>query len=131
MYFIEFIYEIGAENRALGNGRFNASGHQTNWIPGRYLPHDGRLNNDRPWGISKSVATNPWFKVDLGRVMLVNGISIQGDGTWGANYYPDYKLQYSFDANPVDGALIAIKEEATSSEKVLALMKRVLIFRRK
>ena len=84
------------------------------------------MNNDRPWGLAKSAATNPWFKVDLGRVMLVNGISIQGDGTWGSNYYSDYKLQYSFDASPAVGALIAIKEETTSSEKVLMLMKRGL-----
>ena len=94
------------------------------------MAHDGRLNNDRPWGISKS-ATHPWFKVDLGRVMLVNGISIQGDGTYGPNYYPDYKLEYSFDAAPAVGALIAIREETTSSEKVLPFMKRVLVFRRK
>ena len=91
---------------------------------GRYDAHDGRLNNDKPWGIAKS-ATNPWFKVDLGRVMLVNGISIQGDGTYGANYYPDYKLEYSFDAAPAVGALIAIKEETTSSERVLVIMKRI------
>ena len=114
----------------MGNGRFSASGH-TAWVIGRYEAHDGRLNNDRPWGISNLVGTNPWLKVDLGRVMLVNGISIQGDGTWGANYYSDYKLQYSFDAAPAVGALIAIKEETTSSEKVLPFMKRVLVFRRK
>ena len=57
--------------------------------------------------------------------MLVTGISIQGDGTYGANYYPDYKLQYSFDAAPAAGTLIAIKEETMSSEKVLVIMKRV------
>ena len=50
--------------------------------------------------------------------MLVNGISIQGDGTFGSNYYPDYKVQYSFDASPAVGALITIKEETTLSEKV-------------
>ena len=95
------------------------------------MAHDGRLNNDRPWGVSNLVQTDPWFKVDLGRVMLVNGISIQGDRTFGPNYYPDYKLQYSFDAAPAAGALIAIKEETTSSEKVLPFVKRVLVFRRK
>ena len=125
-YFVEFIYEIGAENRVLGNGRFSASGN-TGWVTGRYEAHDGRLNNDRPWGLAKT-ATNPWFKVDLRRVMLVDGISIQGDGTYGSNYYPDYKIQYSFDATPTAGALITIKEETTSSEKVLIIMKRV--FRR-
>ena len=95
------------------------------------MAHDGRLNNDRPWGVSNLVQTDPWLKVDLGRVMLVYGISIQGDGTYGPNYFPDYKLQYSFDANPAVGALIAIKEETTSSEKVLRFMKRVLVFGRK
>ena len=115
--FIESMYELGAENRALENGRFIASGH-TAWTIGRYDAHDGRLNNDKPWGVSKLSATNPWFKVDLGRVMLVNGISIQGDGTYGSNYYPDYKIQYSFDANVAVGALIGIKEETASAEKV-------------
>ena len=114
---IESVYELGAENRALENSRFTASGH-TSWVIGRYDAHDGRLNNDRPWGVSKVSAMNPWFKVDLGRVMLVNGISIQGDGTFGRNYYPDYKIQYSFDSNATVGALIGIKEETTSVEKV-------------
>ena len=112
--FTDSIYELGAENRALDNSRFSASGH-TEWVIGRYRAHDGRLNNDRPWGISE---WDPWFKVDLGRVMLVNGISVQGDGTWGRNYYPDYKIQYSFDANVAVGALVTIKDEATSSERV-------------
>ena len=110
------MYELGAENRALENSRFTASGHMT-WLPGRYGAYDGRLNNDRPWGVSKSSA-NPWFRVDLGRVMLVDGISIQGDGGYGPNYYPDYKIQYSLDSNAAVGALIGIKEETTSAEKV-------------
>ena len=50
--------------------------------------------------------------------MLVNGISVQGDGTYGPNYYPDYKIQYSFDASVAVGALVTIKDEITSSEKV-------------
>ena len=111
------MYELGSENRALENSRFTASGH-TAWTTGRYDAFDGRLNNDRPWGVSKSSASNPWFKIDLGRVMLVNGISIQGDGTYGSNYYPDYKIQYSFDSNAAVGALIGIKEEITSTERV-------------
>ena len=111
----ESVYELGAENRALDNSRFSASGF-TEWTSGRYRPHDGRLNNDRPWGFSKPAS--PWFKVDLGRVMLVDGISVQGDGTYGANYYPDYKIQYSFDASVAVGALVTIKDEITSSEKV-------------
>ena len=111
------MYELGAENRALANSRFSASSY-TSYAPGRYGAEDGRLNNDRPWGLDSLSASNPWFKVDLGRVMDVNGISIQGDGTWGINYYPDYKIQYSFDANVAGGALIGVKEELTSSEKV-------------
>ena len=113
--FTEPVYELGVENRVLDNSRFSASGF-TEWAPGRYRAHDGRLNNDRPWGISKPAS--PWFKVDLGRVMLVNGISVQGDGVYGPNYYPDYKIQYSFDASVAVGALVTIKDEITSSEKV-------------
>ena len=111
------MYELGAENRALENGRFTASGH-TPWVLGRYDAHDGRLNNDKPWSVSKSSTSNPLFKVDLGRAMLVNGISIQGDGGYGPNYYPDYKIQYSLDSDAAVGALIGIKEENKSSEKV-------------
>ena len=50
--------------------------------------------------------------------MLVNGISIQGDGTWGPNYYPDYKIQYSLNAVTTPGNLTAIKEDFNVSEKV-------------
>ena len=53
--------------------------------------------------------------------MLVNGISVQGDGTYGPNYYPDYKIQHSFDASVAVGALVTIKDEITSSEKVCYL----------
>ena len=115
--FTDSMYELGAENRALDNNRFSASGY-THFIAGRYWPYDGRLNNDRPWGVYGGRSNNPWFKVDLGRVMLVNGISVQGDGTWGANYYPDYKIQCISDANVKVGDLITIKDEATSSERV-------------
>ena len=58
--FTDSIYELGAENRALDNSRFSASGY-TEWVnAGRYRAHDSRLNNDRPWGMyggrtSKSV----------------------------------------------------------------------------
>ena len=111
------MYEIGAENRVLENSRFTASGF-TAWVSGRYQAHDGRLNNDRPWGIDSATQADPWFKVDLGRVMLVNGISTQGDGSWGPNYYPDFKIQYSCDENPAAGTLITIKEEASLSVRV-------------
>ena len=113
--FADSMYEIGAENRVLESSRFSASGF-TAWFGNRYRAHDGRLNNDRPWGITKP--SNPWFKVDLGRTMLINGISTQGDGTWGPNYYPDFKIQYSFDVVAASGNLTTIKEDLNSSEKV-------------
>lgn len=113
----ETLYEVGAENRALSNSSFSASGFSS-WVTGRYLPHDGRLNNDRPWEIDKAREPNPWFKVDLGRVMLVNGISTQGDNYYAPNYYPDYKLKYSLDANPTTGSLIYVKEETSAAVRV-------------
>ena len=115
--FTDSMYELGAENRALDNSRFSASGYNP-LVVGRYGAEDGRLNNDRPWGVEYLGYYNPWFKVDLGRVMLVNGISVQGDGNYGPNYYPDYKIQCSSDANVKVDALITIKDEATSSERV-------------
>ena len=105
------------ENRVLENSKLKASGF-TEWAAGRYQAHDGRLNNDRPWGISQVTSSNPWFKVDLGRTMLVNGISIQGDGTWGQNYYPDFKIHYSFDVVTTSGNLNAIKQDFSLYEKV-------------
>ena len=123
--FADSIYEIGAENKVLENTRFKASGF-TSWVSGRYQAHDGRLNSDRPWGISKFTSTNPWFKVDLGRMMLVNGISTQGDGVWGPNYYPDFKIQYSFDVITTSGNLKTIKQDFSLTEKV---RKVFLVFR--
>lgn len=113
----ETLYELGAENRVLSNSRFNASGH-TEWIGGRYLAHDGRLNNDYPWGVFVDTDSNPWFKVDLGRVMLVNGISTQGDGTYADNFYPDFRLKYSMEVSPAIGSLIHIKGEDSTVVRV-------------
>ena len=112
----EFIGELGAENRALEDSRFSAYAFTGSWLTGRYEAKDGRLNNDRPWGRAKTDTNFMWFKVDLGRVMLVNGIATQGDSTYGPNYFPDYKLQYSFDAN---GAIVVhVKQESSSAVKV-------------
>ncbi len=86
------------------------------WLPGRYLPKDGRLNNDRPWG-NKRDSVPPWFKVDLGRIMLVNGVSTQGDPTYGSNYFPDYKLEFSLQDNGV--VVIYVKEEDNSNDMVI------------
>ena len=105
------MYELGAENRALANTRFSASPDSAN-------AHYGRLNMQMAWRFSTDVAQNEWFKVDLGRVILVNGISIQGDPRIGDYFVLDYKIQYSFDASVAVGALVTVKEETTSSERV-------------
>ena len=125
--FADSIYEIGAENKVLENTRFKASGF-TSWVSGRYEAHDGRLNNDKPWGISQGTSINPWFKVDLGRMMLVNGISTQGDGVWGPNYYPDFKIQYSFDVITISGNLTTIKQDFSLSERVREVFSAIEIF---
>ena len=109
--FTDSMYELGAENRALDNGRFSA-------LPDNANAHYGRLNMYKAWQFPNDVAQNQWFKVDLGRVILVNGISIQGDPRIGDYYVTDYKLQYSFDASVAVGALVTVKEETTSSERV-------------
>ena len=111
----EFISELGAENRVLEDSRFSAYAF-TGWASGRYEAKDGRLNNDRPWGRTKQDTNFMWFKVDLGRVMLVNGIATQGDSTYGSNYFPDYKLQYSFGAS--GASVVHVKQESSSAFKV-------------
>lgn len=50
--------------------------------------------------------------------MVVNGISMQGDGTYGPNFYPDYKVQYSLDSNPAAGSLITVKQENAAAAMV-------------
>ena len=112
----ELISELGAENRVLEDSRFSAFAHTGSWISGRYEAKDGRLNNDRPWGRTKTDTNFMWFKVDLGRVMLVNGIATQGDGTLGSNYFPDYKLQYSIDASGT--IVVGVKQGSSSAVKV-------------
>ena len=114
----EFVGEIGAENRVLEDSRFTAFGW-SNWFgDGRCAPKDGRLNNDRPWG-STSTGTSTsliWFKVDLGRVFLVNGIATQGDGKWGSNFFPDYKLDFGLKSPGT--TVVDVKEETSSAVKV-------------
>ncbi|XP_065069554.1 uncharacterized protein LOC135694661 isoform X2 [Rhopilema esculentum] len=107
------VYEFGAENRALPDNRFSAYATTDFLGNGRYKAKDGRLNNDRPWGCSRNERSFLWFKVDLGRVMLVTAIATQGDRTYGPNYFPDFKLQYTRGSRN-----ITIKEESSSSEKV-------------
>eukprot|EP00794_Sanderia_malayensis_P007927 gene7927-8782_t len=109
----DFIAEAGAENRVLDDSKFFASGYfQTDWSNGRYMPKDGRLHNDRPWGDSSSGSF--WFKVDLGRTMLVNGIATQGDATYALNYFSDYKLQFS----QSNANFLSVKSEGSSSVKI-------------
>ncbi|XP_065069552.1 receptor-type tyrosine-protein phosphatase S-like isoform X2 [Rhopilema esculentum] len=110
---LDSVYEFGAENRALPDNRFSAYATTDFLNNGRYKAKDGRLNNDRPWGCSKNERSFLWFKVDLGRVMLVTAIATQGDRTYGPNYFPDFKLQYTRGSRN-----ITIKEESSSNEKV-------------
>eukprot|EP00794_Sanderia_malayensis_P008095 gene8095-8963_t len=111
----DFIAEAGAENRVLDDSKFSASGYfQTIFSHGRYLPKDGRLHNDRPWGNFSS--NRFWFKVDLGRTMLVNGIATQGDTVYTPNYFSDYKLQFS----QSNANFVSIKSEGSSSIKIFA-----------
>ncbi|XP_065069850.1 receptor-type tyrosine-protein phosphatase S-like isoform X1 [Rhopilema esculentum] len=110
---LDSVYEFGAENRALPDNRFSAYATTDFFNNGRYQPKDGRLNNDRPWGCSRTETSFLWFKVDLGRDMLVTAIATQGDRTYGPNYFPDFKLQYTRGSNN-----ITIKEESSSTEKV-------------
>ncbi len=107
--------EVGAENRVLEDSRFTAYNY-FEWIVGRYRPKDGRLNNDFPWG-NKKERPNPWFKVDFGRILLVNGVSTQGDASFGSNYFPDYKLEFSL--QDTGSPVIFVKEEDISTAKVL------------
>eukprot|EP00112_Aurelia_sp_Birch-Aquarium-sp1_P008512 Seg194.3_Seg194.2 transcript_id=Seg194.3_Seg194.2/GoldUCD/mRNA.D3Y31 product="Coagulation factor VIII" protein_id=Seg194.3_Seg194.2/GoldUCD/D3Y31 len=113
----EFINELGAENRVLEDRRFAAFTF-SRWNGHDYRAENGRLNNVRPWGRTKRDPNLMWFKIDLGRVMLVNGIATQGDGTYASNYFPDYKLQYSLDANGL--TVVYVKQEGSSSVKVFA-----------
>ncbi|XP_065069569.1 lactadherin-like [Rhopilema esculentum] len=112
------VYEFGAENRALPDNRFSAYATTDFLGIGRYKAKDGRLNNDRPWGCSRTETSFLWFKVDLGRVMLVTAISLQGDRNYGPNYFPDFKLQYTLDSANTPGSKITIKEEYNVTEKV-------------
>ena len=109
--FTESVYEVGAENRVLDDVRFNASTNNA-------IAHYGRLNMPMAWQPLLPVTQSQWFKVDLGRVLLVNAISIQGDPRRGESFYSDYKIQYNLNDIAVAGSLVTIKEEDTSSERV-------------
>ena len=81
------------------------------------------------WQPLLPVTQSQWFKVDLGRVLLVNAISIQGDPRRGESFYSDYKIQYNLNDIAVASSLVTIKEEDTSSERVREiLILNVLIY---
>ncbi len=113
-FLLEFVGEVGAENRVLDDSRFAAYGHYE-WTVGRYKAKDGRLNNAFPWG-NKGDQINPWFRVDLGRIMLVNGISTQGNPRYGSNYFINYRLEFSLQDSGT--AMVYVKQENSSAVKV-------------
>ena len=116
--FAEFVGELGAENKVLEDSRFTAFDFKDFFGDGRYAPKDGRLNSYRPWGTNNKV-NYMWFKVDLGKVMLVNGFATQGDSTYGPCYFPDYKLEFALEST--GNAVVLIKEEGSSSVKVIII----------
>ncbi|XP_057314367.1 receptor-type tyrosine-protein phosphatase S-like isoform X2 [Hydractinia symbiolongicarpus] len=87
----------------MANGLINAShiSASSTWDLGQITASRGRLYSSGVWcskaGKSAIDYLKEWFQVRFNSATTINGIAIQGDPNWAANFIRKFRLQYSAD----------------------------------
>lgn len=103
---------LGLENRIINDSQFTSS------IPdGDSKASNARLNSDKFWCASSAII---WLKIDLGRVMTVTGMALQGYS------FAIHQIWFKYSASGINNTQIVKMDDTLSGIRRVSLTSTII-----